>query len=50
MRQMAETVFDKLHHAFRLDWERPHQQEGFQTQGGDCTGVLFFSRRPNRKS
>ena len=32
VRQMVETVFDKLHHAFRLDWERPHQLEGFQTR------------------
>ena len=32
MGQMVETVFDKLHHAFRLDWERPHRLEGFQTR------------------
>ena len=32
VRQMVETVFDKLHHAFALDWERPHQLEGFQTR------------------
>ena len=32
MRQMVETVFDKLHHAFRLAWERPHQLECFQTR------------------
>ena len=32
IRQMVEIVFDKLHHAFRLDWERPHQLEGFQTR------------------
>ena len=27
-----ETVFDKLHQAFGLDRERPHQLEGFQTR------------------
>ena len=31
IRQVVETVFDKLHHAFGLDRERPHQLEGFQT-------------------
>ena len=29
---MVETVFDKLHHAFALDRERPHQPDGFQTR------------------
>ena len=32
IRQTVETVFNKLHHAFRLDRERPHQLEGFQTR------------------
>ena len=32
IRQMVETVFDKLHHAFGLDRERPHQLDGFQTR------------------
>ena len=32
IRQIVETVFTKLHHAFRLDRERPHQLEGFQTR------------------
>ena len=32
IRQVVETVFDKLHHAFGLDRERPHQLEGFQTR------------------
>ena len=32
IRQMVETVFDKLHHAFALDRERPHQLDGFQTR------------------
>ena len=32
IRQMVETVFGKLHHAFGLDRERPHQLEGFQTR------------------
>jgi hypothetical protein len=29
-RQIVETVFAKLHHAFRLDRERPHALDGFQ--------------------
>ena len=32
IRQIVETVFDKLHHAFGLDRERPHQLDGFQTR------------------
>ena len=32
IRQMVETVFGKLHHAFGLVRERPHQLEGFQTR------------------
>ena len=32
IRQIVETVFDKLHHAFALDRERPHQLDGFQTR------------------
>lgn len=30
LRQIVETVFDKLHHAFRLRRERPHALDGFQ--------------------
>ena len=29
---VSETVFEKLHHAFGLDRERPHQLDGFQTR------------------
>ena len=32
IRQIAETVFHKLHHAFGLNRERPHQLAGFQTR------------------
>ena len=32
LRQMVETVFGKLHQAFALDRERPHQLDGFQTR------------------
>ena len=32
IRQIVETVFDKLYHAFGLDRERPHQLDGFQTR------------------
>lgn len=31
-RQMVETVFDKLHHTFRLRQERPHDLTGFQAR------------------
>jgi len=32
LRQIVETVNEKLHHAFRLDRERPHALAGFQTR------------------
>ena len=32
LRQIVETVCDKLHHTFRLDRERPHELTGFQTR------------------
>jgi hypothetical protein len=32
IRQMVETVYDKLHHTFRLDRERPHELSGFQAR------------------
>lgn len=32
IRQIAETVFGRLHHDFGLDRERPHLLEGFQTR------------------
>ena len=32
IRQIVETVFEKLYRAFGLDRERPHQLEGFQTR------------------
>ena len=32
IRQIVETVFEKLYHAFGLDRERPHQPDGFQTR------------------
>ena len=31
VRQVVETVYDKLWHTFRLDRERPHELSGFQT-------------------
>jgi Transposase DDE domain len=31
-RQLVETVYDKLYHAFRLDRERPHELQGFQAR------------------
>jgi Transposase DDE domain len=32
IRQMVETVYDKLHHTFRLDRERPHALSGVQAR------------------
>ena len=32
IRQMVETVYDKLHNALRLDRERPHDLSGFQAR------------------
>ena len=32
LRQIVETVNEKLHYAFRLDRERPHSLAGFQTR------------------
>lgn len=29
---MVETVFEKLHHTFRLNKERPHDLTGLQTR------------------
>jgi hypothetical protein len=30
LRQLVETIYEKLHHTFRLDRERPHDLAGFQ--------------------
>ena len=32
MRQSVETVYEELHHTFRLDRERPHDLSGFQAR------------------
>ena len=32
MRQIVETVYEKLWHTFRLDRERPHDLRGFQAR------------------
>ena len=32
LRQLVETVYDKLHHTFRLRQERPHSLEGLQAR------------------
>jgi len=29
---MVETVYEKLHHTFRLDRERPHDLSGFRVR------------------
>ena len=47
--QMVETVFDKLHHAFALDRERPHQLDGFQTRLAAKVALHNFCIWLNRK-
>jgi len=32
VRQIVETVYDKIYHVFRLDRERPHELSGFQVR------------------
>jgi hypothetical protein len=32
VRQSVETVYEKLHHPFRLDRERPHDLSGLQAR------------------
>ena len=32
VRQIVETVYEKLHHTFRMDRERPHDLSGFQAR------------------
>jgi len=32
VRQIVETAYDKIHHTFRLDRERPHDLSGFQAR------------------
>lgn len=32
IRQIVETVYEKIHYAFRLDRERPHELTGFQAR------------------
>jgi len=32
VRQIVETVYEKLTHTFRLDRERPHDLSGFQAR------------------
>lgn len=32
LRQIVETVFDRVQHTFRLDRERPHQRQGFMAR------------------
>jgi Transposase DDE domain len=47
LRQMVETVSEKLHHTFRLDRERPHQLAGFQTRLAAKAALHNFSIRLN---
>jgi hypothetical protein len=43
LRQIVETVSEKLHHTFRLDRERPHQLAGFQTRLAAQAALHHFS-------
>lgn len=43
LRQIVETVCEKLHHIFRLDRERPHQLPGFQTRLAAKAALHNFS-------
>jgi len=42
IRQIAETVHDKLLNVFRLDRERPHSLDGFQSRLAACIGLHNF--------
>jgi hypothetical protein len=42
IRQIAETVHDKLLEVFRLDRERPHALDGFQARLAACVGLHNF--------
>ncbi len=42
IRQIAETVHDKLLNVFRLDHERPHSLDGFQARLAACIGLHNF--------
>jgi hypothetical protein len=43
LRQIVETVSEKLHHTFRLDRERTHQLAGFQTRLAAKAALHNFS-------
>ena len=49
IRQIVETVFGNLHHAFGLDQERPHQLDGFQTRLAAKAGLHNFCIWLNRQ-
>ena len=42
IRQMVETVYDKLHNTFRLSRERPHDLTGFQARLAAKTALHNF--------
>jgi len=52
LRQIVETVYDKLHHAFRLRRERPHAVRGFAARLAAKVGLhnfcLWFNRHLGR--
>jgi hypothetical protein len=47
LRQIVETVFEKLHNSFRLDQERPHQRQGFLARLAAKVALHNFSIRLN---
>lgn len=48
LRQIVETVFDKLLHAFRLERERPHDLTGFRARLAAKVGLHNFCHWLNR--
>lgn len=48
IRQIIETTFEKIHHTFRLDRERPHQISGFRARLAAKFALHNFSILINR--
>ena len=48
LRQIVETVYDKLHHSFRLRQERPHDVRGFAARLAAKVGLHNFCLWLNR--
>ena len=48
LRQIVETVYEKLHHVFRLQRERPHELGGFAARLAAKVGLHNFCIWLNR--